>query len=80
MTLADLKHFLQLNKVASLNDLTVQFDTDPDTIKDMVNVWIRKGKVRKVEDLNIGCGKCCACKVTQDDIYEWIGEEESEAS
>lgn len=80
MTLADIKSYLQLNKVASLNDLTIQFDADPETIKDMVNVWIRKGKVQKIEDLNIGCGKCCSCKMAQDEIYEWIGEEESEAN
>lgn len=80
MTLADIKHYMQLNKVASLNDLTVQFDSDPGAIRDMVDVWIRKGKVRKIEDLNVGCGKCCSCKIAKDEIYEWIGEKESETN
>jgi putative ferrous iron transport protein C len=75
-TLTELKQFFQANKVTTLNELAMHFDTNSNAIRDMLEIWIKKGKLRKVEDTALGgCGKCYTCKMIEDEIYEWLDEQ-----
>ncbi|AQU99644.2 FeoC-like transcriptional regulator [Desulfococcus multivorans] len=43
-----------------------------DAVTPMVDLWIRKGKVRK-HDSNPGCQKgCCRCDPSSIVTYEWV--------
>ena len=80
--LADLRDYLARSVVASLRDLTLHFDTAPDAIRDMLGVWLRKGRVRRVDPTTIaapGCssGACsgcsrCADPATEAELYAWV--------
>ena len=76
MILEDLQNYIQENRIVSIYELTERFDTDIDAIREMLAVLVRKNKIRKIENLNVGgCGKCAQCNIVSDEIYEWIGGE-----
>lgn len=72
MILEQLKTYMQEKKVASVNDMATYFDTDPDAIKDMLSIWVRKRKIRKIEQPEIFCKKCPQCQMLESELYEWI--------
>jgi len=73
MILTELKTYLANTKVANLFDLSKRFDLNPEIVKDMLGVWINKGKVRKVPKCT-GCAvKCVSCNPLLTEIYEWVG-------
>jgi putative ferrous iron transport protein C len=71
MILTELKSYLKLNKKAVVKDMAYHFDTTPDAIKGMLEHWIRKGKVRRVEGSLCNKG-CCKADPTHLEIYEWV--------
>lgn len=73
MTLSTLKTYIHDNHVVSMNDLTAHFDMDADTLRDMLELLIRKGQVRKIQDEDVHCGKCAQCQLLNAELYEWIG-------
>ena len=72
MTLTALKKYLQENRVVSINDLATQFDTNPDVLRDMLEILIHKGQVQKIQDADVHCGKCAHCHLLSAELYEWI--------
>ncbi|MBN2689220.1 MAG: FeoC-like transcriptional regulator [Gammaproteobacteria bacterium] len=72
MILADIKNYMIEHRVASINDLTNHFESDADTMREMLAIWIRKGKVRVVEDHSVKCNKCVQCQMLTTEMYEWI--------
>ena len=72
MILADLKNYLREQHVVSLNDLVMHFDMDPDTIRNMLEVLIRKGQVRKIQETEVHCRKCAQCHMLASELYEWV--------
>ena len=73
MTPSDLRLHLRLNKVCNMFDLTVRFNTEAEIIRDVLQIWIRKGNVcckRKTE--NCG-GSCSRCHPLMTEMYEWVG-------
>ncbi len=72
MILADIKEYLSQRGTASLSDISVHFDTDPDALRGMLNQWIRKGRVSKFL-LRESCGdKCSKCDTNNTEIYQWV--------
>ncbi len=72
MILADIKQYLSQRGSASLSDISVHFDTDPNAIRGMLEQWIRKGRVSK-DIANGSCGvNCNKCDATNTEIYRWI--------
>lgn len=71
MTPSDIRLHLRLNRVCSLYDLTIRFNTDVNLIRDMLAIWINKGKVgcrMKTDD----CGnQCTKCHPHMTELYEW---------
>ena len=73
MTPIEIKQYLVGRKLATLQDMAHHFRMETDTVYPMVEMWIRKGKVKKHDD-NLGCQKgCCKCDPTAIVTYEWVG-------
>ncbi|MCA1908901.1 MAG: FeoC-like transcriptional regulator [Magnetospirillum sp.] len=73
MTLSELKAYMIDRKRASMTEITMHFDTPASAVQPMLDQWIAKGKLRKL-DIMGGCGKAgggCACKEKPSDIFEW---------
>lgn len=72
LILSEIKHYLMKQKRATLGDLALYFDTEPEAMRGMLEQWIRKGRVSKSEvkaDCNKTCSKCCDASAMV--IYEW---------
>jgi len=72
MILTEIKHYIMEHKQVSLTDLALHFETDPEIMKDMLEHWIRKGRVEKVEISSCsGCSCCKGCGGPDMEIYRW---------
>ena len=72
MILSDIKRYLQGRKQATLGDLALHFDVDPDAMRDMLARWMEKGKVTRAVQA-VGCKKgcpSCGCQAAIE-IYIW---------
>lgn len=73
MILADIRSYLERRGQASLADLALHFDSDPDALRGMLQVWIRKGRVSK-GTATAACGSsCCRCDPAATELYTWLG-------
>jgi putative ferrous iron transport protein C len=71
MILSDIKQYLQERGQATLADLALHFGTEPATVRPMLEVWMRKGKVQRRE-AGTGCGTSCRrWGVAATEIYCW---------
>ena len=73
-----LKQHLRREKNASLWSLAKQFDVDIPLMRDMLDCWIRKGKLRRcAKSCNTGSSSCQKCasnnKPSLNESYEWVG-------
>lgn len=72
MILSELRHYLQQQHRATLNDLVVHFNVDANALRGMLSKWISKGKVR-ISPTPSSCGtSCCKCDPLLTEIYEWV--------
>ncbi|WP_083240255.1 FeoC-like transcriptional regulator [Methyloceanibacter methanicus] len=75
--LLDLKNYLEAHNPASIGDLATHYSIEPDALRGMLDHWIRKGKVKRLE---LGCtckscsqgGTCGSCCSTSFEIYQWL--------
>jgi putative ferrous iron transport protein C len=70
MLAIDIKRYLEHNKTATLSQLSNQFDMNPDNMRDLLSMWVKKGKIKLT-------GYCdtkdhANCNTPQDEIYEWL--------
>lgn len=70
MILTDLKAYLSGRGRATLSDMALHFDSDPDALRGMLEQFIRKGRVRRLT-LGPACGGCQKCDLAAPEIYEW---------
>jgi hypothetical protein len=72
MILSDIKGYLQARKQATLNDLALHFDSDPEAMRGMLARWLAKGKVTKMVQPT-GCKKGCpSCGCGEaEEVYAW---------
>lgn len=69
-----IKHYLQQRKVATLHDIAVHFRSEAETVRPMLDIWVGKGKVKKIEG-GSGCSKgCCSCDPATIESYLWLAE------
>jgi hypothetical protein len=47
MILSEIKRYLVEHKQATLGDLAIHFDTDPEAMRGMLEQWIQRGRVLK---------------------------------
>lgn len=74
MILSNIKEYFSEHPAASLSDLSIRFNVEPEAMRGMLDHWIRKGKVQKL-DYGSSCSNCCSdCKSDHLEIYEWTGK------
>ncbi|MBX9586590.1 MAG: FeoC-like transcriptional regulator [Gammaproteobacteria bacterium] len=77
MLLQQVKQYLMQRHVVSLMDLKREFKSDSDVLRDMLQLWIAKGKVRCLQKTP-ACGvRCTQCDPLLTELYEWIEAEKS---
>lgn len=74
--LQEIKKLFEERRAISLYDLKVHFDIDEVAMKDMLKVWIKKGKLKAVSGCgSLPCEGCVAddCDPSKYLFYEWVG-------
>ncbi len=72
MILSDIRQYLQQCGQATLSDIALHVDAEPDAVKGMLDVWIRKGRVHK-QMMGGACGTTCSqCDPAATELYLWI--------
>ena len=75
MILSDIRSYLKERGQASLADIAMHFKAEPDAMRGMLEVWIRKGKVQK-QSATASCGSSCQqCEPSATEIYAWLESE-----
>lgn len=79
--LLDLQSYIQQHNQASIRDLSLHFHMEPDALRGMLEHWIRKGRLKRLDltpECGCGCGKkrntssCTSCGVEDSfEIYAW---------
>lgn len=73
MMLGAIKEYLAQRGQATLADIALHVDAEPDAVRGMLQHWMRKGRVeqRKVE---AACGTSCnRCDPAAMELYIWRG-------
>ena len=71
MILSDIRHYLEQRGQATLADIATHFDAEPDAVRGMLQLWIRKGKIRKQMATGSCGGSCTQCDPATTEIYVW---------
>lgn len=72
MLLIQLKQHLQTHRLVSLADMVRDFNADPSVLRDMLQHWINKGRVRQLNKTMLCRTKCLKCDPLTIELYEWI--------
>lgn len=71
MILSNIRDYLKQRGQCTLSDIALHFDTDADAVRGMLEVWIRKGKVKK-SSATASCGTSCqSCDPAATEVYSW---------
>ena len=71
MILSDIRDYMQQHGQVSLADIALHFDSEPDAVRGMLDVWIRKGNVYR-RSATSSCGTSCSqCDTAATEIYVW---------
>jgi putative ferrous iron transport protein C len=72
MILSDLRAYLETRRQATLGDLALHLRAEPDAVREMLSIWERKGRVRRLP-APAGCGRtCAACSPAASEVYLWV--------
>jgi hypothetical protein len=72
MILSDIKRYLIRHKQATLADIALHCDAEPDAVRGMLEQWIRKGKVVRSQAGSACGGGCNRCDPATVEIYHWV--------
>ncbi len=71
MILSELKQYLQQRRQVTLADVVNHFDVDANVARDMLQVWMNKGKVQRLQAA-ASCGSACSqCDPMTTEVYVW---------
>ena len=71
--LSDLKRYLSERPMATLADIALHLDVEPEVARAMLDVWIGKGRVQRMDDTLV-CGGCEACSTGSREFYRWVDD------
>lgn len=72
MLLSNLNQYLAQQKAANLLELSRCLNAEPDVVRSMLSLLIRKGRVRQSPKIP-GCGSSCGkCNPLLTEVYEWL--------
>lgn len=78
MILSDIGRFVEERQQATLGEIARHFEAQPDAVRGMLEIWIRKGAIYK-QLATASCGTTCQqCNVDSIEIYTW-GRQENAA-
>jgi putative ferrous iron transport protein C len=72
--LCELKRYLNERPLVSLADIALHLEVDPDVARAMLQRWIQKGRVQRL-DGSEGCAGCDLCQPGGREFYRWVGSE-----
>lgn len=71
MILSEVRDYLRERGQATLGDIALHFDTDPQAMRGMLDIWVQKGRVER-SSLMPACGSSCnKCDMATTEIYRW---------
>lgn len=74
MILSRLSAYLKQRKRASVADMALVLDAQPNAVNGMLAALERKGRVRRLP-AGSSCGSTCSkCDPTTLELYEWVGD------
>lgn len=70
--LVQLKQYMSQHRITSLLQLSKEFNAAPEVLRDMLTIWIRKGKVG-MQAKPPGCAqRCQQCDPLALEVYHWL--------
>lgn len=71
MSLVELKNYLSSHQMATVSEIAGFFAADPEMVRNMLDVWMRKGKVtsHQVSKCN-GCKQTCTSSTAME-VFQW---------
>lgn len=77
MSLIALKTRLQQRRQATLSELALHVGSSTDAVRDALQIWVGKGRVRRIGGGSDAAGKACGsggCKGCHgpEETYEWV--------
>ncbi len=78
MILSELKAYLQQRGRVSLADIAMHFDVDAAVARNMLQVWMNKGKVQCVQTTPACGSSCTQCAPETTEIYVWGSAEQKQ--
>lgn len=67
-----IKEFLQTHQSANLEEMARYVNQDPGLTRELLQHWIRKGKVVRLSN-PVGCGtRCVQCQPGTAEVYQWV--------
>jgi hypothetical protein len=77
--LSAIKRYLMQRRQATLADIAMHLDSPQEAVRGMLERWIRKGKVRRLQATS-SCGSSCRkCDPALTEFYQWIGGENDDS-
>jgi len=76
--LVEIKNYLSLAKQANLKEISAVVQVDSLIVRDLLQYWIRKGKVRQCDEIPAArgcvnqCPQCVQCSLINNEQYEWL--------
>ncbi len=72
MILSELRDYLKQQHRLSLLEMANHFNVDADALRGMLQKWVHKGRVKRI-DTGGACGtSCCKCDPAMTELYEWV--------
>lgn len=70
--LSTIKDFLRQRRRATLAEVAAHVHAETSAVQGMLELWIRKGQVRKSMATASCGGSCTKCEASSVEIYEWL--------
>ncbi len=71
MILQEVKQYVKSREQVSLQDIALHFDKEPETVRGILDFWVRKGRI-KLKSQPPSCSGNCHCSANQaQEVYQW---------
>jgi len=71
MILSDISRYVQEHQQVTLSQIALHFNAQPDAVRGMLDIWVRKGKISR-QQATSSCGSSChQCDTASTEIYTW---------
>ncbi len=72
MILSEMRDYLRDRGQATLGDIALHFDSDPEAVRGMLELWVRKGKIERSTLMPACGGSCKQCDMASTAVYRWL--------